>query len=406
MSKTVKIAVVLVLGGGLIFASAACTEEAESYSHDPFHESMRLGGEEVSAATLNAGWEAYVLNCRQCHGDKGDGTGPSSKGLRPPPRDFTKAMFKFGGVAAGDLPHDEDLRRVVKGGLHGTAMLSWDVEDHELDDILQYIKTFSERWKTEEPGERIMPTKDPYGEDRREEAVKLGASLYHIKAQCGGCHPNYATKQQLNDFSVAAGRGIVTDFRRNLYGSEPRDSDYRLNGKVLKILPPDFLSYRARTVPEGPDVTERQVLDALYVTVASGIGGTPMPVWKGGLPEDELWAVVYYVKSLIDIRDTEAGEALRDRLEHQPRYVPPTPPPPPEPPTVEGSAAPGGVTAPASAGPASAAPTSAAPVSARPAGSAAPASARPAGTARPPATAAPAASAAPAPTKAPGTAAP
>ena len=29
--------------------------------------------------------------------------------LRPPPRDFRSALFKFGGVPAGQLPHTQDL---------------------------------------------------------------------------------------------------------------------------------------------------------------------------------------------------------------------------------------------------------------------------------------------------------
>ena len=57
------------------------------------------------------------------HGDNGDGRGPAGIGLRPPPRDFTNPVFKFGGVAAGELPPDSEMLRVVKNGLAGTAML-------------------------------------------------------------------------------------------------------------------------------------------------------------------------------------------------------------------------------------------------------------------------------------------
>jgi len=31
-----------------------------------------------------------------------------AKGLVPPPRDFTKGLFKFGLIASGELPQDED----------------------------------------------------------------------------------------------------------------------------------------------------------------------------------------------------------------------------------------------------------------------------------------------------------
>jgi len=48
----------------------------------------------------------------------------SSANLRPPPRNFTKAQFKFAWVDPPTaLPTDDDLRRIIRGGLHGTAML-------------------------------------------------------------------------------------------------------------------------------------------------------------------------------------------------------------------------------------------------------------------------------------------
>ena len=47
---------------------------------------------------LNDGHDAYMIYCYACHGEKGDGRGPSSSGLRPPPRDFTRASFKFARV--------------------------------------------------------------------------------------------------------------------------------------------------------------------------------------------------------------------------------------------------------------------------------------------------------------------
>ena len=43
-------------------------------------------------------------------------------------------------------------------GLHGTAMLPWDVPAAELDDLIQYMKVFAPRWRTEQPGEAIVPT--------------------------------------------------------------------------------------------------------------------------------------------------------------------------------------------------------------------------------------------------------
>jgi len=88
-----------------------------------FHKSMVLGGKKVSTRALNNGAEKYTVYCQACHGINGDGKGPASIGLRPPPRDFHLGKFKFAAVSSGQLPNDDDLMRIVRGGLHGTAIL-------------------------------------------------------------------------------------------------------------------------------------------------------------------------------------------------------------------------------------------------------------------------------------------
>jgi mono/diheme cytochrome c family protein len=133
----------------------------------PFDRPLVLGGRSVAPETLNRGLAAYEQSCRPCHGEKGDGHGPAAVGLRPPPRDFTQGLFKFGHVPAPGLPPDEELRAIVRGGLHGTAMRPWDgLPDDELEAILQYLKTFSPRWKSESPASPVEPSPDPFGTAR------------------------------------------------------------------------------------------------------------------------------------------------------------------------------------------------------------------------------------------------
>jgi len=287
-----------------------------------FTEPMTLGGQTVQPEVLERGREAYMLNCYACHGEKGDGKGPAAPGLRPPPRDFTQGKFKFAAVAGGSLPRDEDLTRAVKKGLHGTAMLAWDVPDGDLAAIVQYLKTFSAVWKEEKPGEVITASPDPWGEAKKAEAQKRGELLYHVTARCAVCHPNYVTKQSLADMTRAATNAEIGEFRPDLYGSVLKESDYG-----VKILPPDFLGQTLRSVESAED---------LYRVIAAGVGGTAMPTWKGALPEADLWAMVHYVKSIVDIKDTPVAQALRDKLRNQPEYVPPPPPPDPAAPPAPG----------------------------------------------------------------------
>src|SRR5215470_3634314 len=120
----------------MLFAGVACDHSSDL---PPIKEPLKLkGGATIAADRLEHGREHYMLYCRPCHGDQGDGRGPAGIGLRPPPRNFTakypngdeyNLVFKFGGVEAGSLPPDAELKRIVKKGLHGTAMLPWAVPD-------------------------------------------------------------------------------------------------------------------------------------------------------------------------------------------------------------------------------------------------------------------------------------
>lgn len=283
-----------------VLATAAC----KGYRTQGFERPMKLGGKEIPADVLTAGERAYMQYCRACHGDKGDGKGPAAPGLRPPPRDFTLGSFKFGAVPGGTLPNDDDLVRVVRFGLHGTAMRAWDgVPEKQLLEIVQYLKTFSPRWKEEEPGEPIVPTPDAW---RGKEAagVERGRAVYHGVAQCLSCHPAYAPKRYIHDVTKQLTGAGTTDFRDDLYGSELKNSEFG-----VKLLPPDFTRATLRSVrPEHQ-------LEDLYRVIAAGVGGTAMPTWRDALPEEDIWALAHFVDALVKTRGTDAPERLR--TEHQ-----------------------------------------------------------------------------------------
>jgi mono/diheme cytochrome c family protein len=294
-------AALLVLACGV----AAC----KGYPAPSFKEPQKLGGKTVPANVLTDGAHAYVQYCRTCHGDKGDGKGPAAKGLRPPPRDFTLGTFKFAAVPGGTLPHDEDFERIVRNGLHGTAMLAWDgVPEHKLQEIIQYLKTFSPRWKEEEPGERIEPTPDAW-KGREAEGVARGKKVYHGLARCQGCHPAFApkpfiyqaTKELTVEMTKDPNAAVSVDFRDDMYGSVLTDSDYG-----VKLLPPDFTRSELRSVREGHRTED------LYRVIASGVGGTAMPTWHGSLPEEDIWSLVHYVDSLVALKGTDAARRLRE----------------------------------------------------------------------------------------------
>lgn len=281
----------------------------------PFTEPVTIGGASISAAELNHGRERYVLNCYACHGDMGDGKGPASAFLRPPPRDFRDGVFKFGGVPAGQLPTDDNLVRLVRRGLTGTAMLPWDVSEEELHSIVTYIKTLSPRWKDEKAGDPVFVSPDPW-KGKAQDGVAHGKRVYHATAQCARCHPSYMPKAELAALTKEVLGYDMAEISDEIYRPSLKDSQYK-----TKILPIDFLYHPIKTL--SPKDTEEEALHQIYVSIAAGIGGTAMPMWKGALPEEDLWGLVHYVYDLAQMRDTKTATELRSALANQPPYVPP-----------------------------------------------------------------------------------
>jgi mono/diheme cytochrome c family protein len=274
-----------------------------------WREPLTLGGRSISVAALQHGRDVYTQYCRSCHGDDGDGKGTAAAGLQTPPRDLRLGVYKFGAVPAGQLPTDADFARIIRGGLHGTAMQAWDVPVAELDDLIQFVKAFSPRWKTETAGEPVVASPDPWA-GREADAVARGTRVYHGLAQCAvACHPAYATKPEIVASAKELTKMDVREFREDPYDPVAKDSDYG-----MKIVPPDFTFNPLRSGETPGDI---------YRTIASGIGGTAMPTWKNVLPEEDLWAMAHYVRSLVDLRGTPAAVALRKRLLDQPTWFPP-----------------------------------------------------------------------------------
>lgn len=277
------------------------------YEYEPITQPMKLAGDVViPAERLENGHEKYILYCRACHGEKGDGRGPAGIGLRPPPRDFREPSFKFGGVEAGELPPDSELMRIAKGGLKGTAMLPWQIPDDDLKDVISYIKTFSTVWTEDEAASPIEITEDPW-QGKDQEGIARGKVVYHGLAQCLKCHPAYGTKQEIWDATKEmTGEGSTSAFREGMYFPEAKYSEAYKH----KLLPPDFLRHTVRSGNDQGVVTRRD----LFRTIASGIGGTAMPTWKNVLPEPDLWAMTHYVRSLLALRGHPDAQVLRQSL--------------------------------------------------------------------------------------------
>jgi mono/diheme cytochrome c family protein len=290
-----RLGVIIVLGVWLAL-SAGCRSE-------PFSEPQLLGGEEVPADVLSRGYDLYTRYCVTCHGEHGDGDGPAGVGMNPAPRDFRTATFKFAGASDQELPHDEELVRIVRDGLDGTAMRPWDLHERELDAVVQYIKSFSPPGQGfRDPARKVSRPEipeDPFA-GREAEAIAEGERLYHTVLQCNQCHPTYVGPERYEAWEFPLPRADAP------YRPAPRYSP--AYDEVL--LPDDFLRHPLRSVRRDDAGALRG--DDLYRVLAYGLQG-PMPGY-GHLGPEMLWAITHYVRSIAELRETEAGDALVQRM--------------------------------------------------------------------------------------------
>lgn len=296
---------------GLILL-AACTLVGAGCNRDRFSEPLTLGGEQVSASTLNLGLKTFRRYCSGCHGIKGDGNSPTASSMAPPPRNLTLGQFKFKSVPDDRLPTDADVLHTLRSGLKGTHMPAWNrLPDAELQAVVQYIKTLSPRWRTERPGKPLRIKADPW-RDRRQAAIDRGRDVYHGRAACWECHPAYIPRAALRSIvEKLADRAGKTD------GANPGSLDLRsevhrsrsVETTYGALNPPDFLKETLRAGRTDAD---------LYRTIAAGIGGTPMPSWYRQLSVRDLWATVHYVRHLVRLKGTPRARRLRESLRRQP----------------------------------------------------------------------------------------
>ncbi|WP_447987102.1 cbb3-type cytochrome c oxidase subunit I [Nitrospira sp. Nam74] len=215
---------------------------------------------------LSLGRQVYERRCAGCHGDKGDGKGPAARFLSPQARDFTTGIYKFKSTTGKDaLPTDGDLYVSVTHGLWGTSMPSWqNLSDRERWAVVQYLKTFSERWRRESVGQPVSISSEP---PVTPASIEKGKTLF--ESNCAICH-----------------------------GSEGK-----ADGPLATALQDDWgqaIKPSHLALPAGAPGGVKLGHDSrrLFQSIMAGIGGTPMPPFEGSVSPAEGWDLVHYVQSL------------------------------------------------------------------------------------------------------------
>jgi mono/diheme cytochrome c family protein len=294
----------------------------------------------------------YRQHCAHCHGVTGDGMGPTARFLNPYPRDYRPGMFKFKTTKLSQKPTKHDLLRTLKEGIPGTSMPSfWVLPEDELAALVDYVIYLSLRGEVErglidslgdldtedillDPREK---SKNPAAFAEAAESVKesiqnvllswTDRQLAEIKtppawwSELNTPQPDYSSVEaiEVRDRARAIFRGkagcischgdtalgdaLVTNYDKwteDMVDSkaatlEEKHKRYTTTYRQYGALEPRPI--RPRNLRLGVYRGGRRPID-LYHRISQGINGTPMPNQEQTLSAEEIWSLVFYVRSL------------------------------------------------------------------------------------------------------------
>ena len=216
--------------------------------------------------TPEKGKKIYLEKCAYCHGESGDGDGPSAPYSSPKPRNFTKGHIKLRTTPYGKLPTDQDIFDAITQGMRATTMPGWGhLPENDRWSLVLYLKSFSTKFEKFDKGGsshkiQTVPEAPPFSL----ESAASGKTLFN--QNCSGCHGLQGRSDGVSTRKIV---DIETDaiWPRNL--SKP-------------------WSFRRGSSR-----------DQLFLTIRTGLSGSAMPRFSPRIFSDEqVWDIVNYVETL------------------------------------------------------------------------------------------------------------
>lgn len=212
-------------------------------------------------ALRERGARVYLQRCASCHGRRGDGRGWAVASLPLAPRDFTAGVYKLRSTSSGQLPTDVDLFATISRGMHGTPMMAWrGLSERDRWALVSRLRSFSPRFAQEPPGDVVVVPPEPPADER---LLAQGARLWE-RLRCGTCHGS------------GDGRGPSVA----LLEKDP--------GRRVRV----------RNLNAGQFLRGTSAAD-IFLTLRTGMDGTPMGSYADALTTDETWALTAFVRSLV-----------------------------------------------------------------------------------------------------------
>jgi cytochrome c oxidase cbb3-type subunit III len=221
---------------------------------------------------IEGGRQLYQANCTGCHGSEGDGV----SGVN-----FGSGRFRRGST-------DEQLVRIIIGGIPGTAMPPSNFSESQAGTIVAYVRSLSA------PDARSTLAAGDAGR---------GKSIFEGKGQCLSCHSANGVGSRVgpNLTDIGATRR-ASELERSLL--EP-DSEVKADNRTVRAVTREGVTITGRLLNQ--DTFTLQVLDSnerLAVLEKSNLRefailkNSPMPSYQGKLTPQELSDLISYLVSL------------------------------------------------------------------------------------------------------------
>ncbi|PWT80887.1 MAG: hypothetical protein C5B57_11535 [Blastocatellia bacterium] len=225
-----------------------------------------------TASDIESGRQLYQANCTGCHGPEGDGV----SGVN-----FGSGRFRRGSS-------DDQLVRIIIGGIPGTAMPPSNFSESQAGTIVAYVRSLS-----------APDTRSP----RIAGDVARGRSIFEGKGHCQSCHSIGGNGSRVgpNLTDIGATRR-ASELERSLL--EP-DSEVKIDNRTVRAVTREGTTITGRLLNQ--DTFSLQLLDSnerLATLEKSNLRefailkNSPMPSYQGRLTPQELSDLVSYLVSL------------------------------------------------------------------------------------------------------------
>ena len=236
----------------------------------------------VPEANADLGRQAFLLYCRECHGEAGDGLGKFSYTTGERPRSFQSGRFKLA-TTENAIPSDHDLEETIRRGMPGTGMSAWgQVPEAEITAMARYVRGFS-----------LDAIREEF--DRRVAAGELSAAEAEAEfARRTAPGPPIAIPPEppFDEERRARGERLYLEACASCHGP---------NGRRLRNAPmPDFEgNHTLPTNISGGIFKGGNSSAAIYSRLYLGMDGTAMPGYRDAYSKDEIWDLVHTVERII-----------------------------------------------------------------------------------------------------------